>query len=738
MSMLRSIIGVFLGMSLLVSTGYGQDHFLFVPNTSSSLNIDGRLDESIWKSACSTVDFQMNYPCDTLLAQSKTEVRVISDHQYLYIGAICRDEHHGAYVVQSLKRDFSFEVNDAFAVFIDAFSDGTSGLNFAVNPYGAQRDGIIPNGGAKGVEDSWDGLWYAETFRNQMEGYWSVEMAIPFKSLRFNGNEENWRINFARNDLRRNERSTWSPVPLGFEVANMAFSGSLIWEIPPRGSDLNVSMIPYAAGGGQISYEDGEQATNRLSFGLDSKIAISSSMNLDLSINPDFSQVEVDQQQIDLNRFELFFPEKRLFFLENSDLFSGLGNSRVRPLFSRRIGSDGDRPIPIHFGARLSGKIDQNWRLGLMSMQTRPDFVSGQASQNYTVATLQRRILGSSGLTAFLINRQSFDNGEFDKKDFNRVGGLEFDYRSADAKWTGKAFAHLALNPLDHMTNGLAYSAKLRYKNSRLSGFLGVDAVGKNYLTDIGYVPRLYHSDKTATYQVPYIEVRSNGYYRFFMPKSSAIDYLETELRLDYFVDNPSFQFQEHDAQLRLRLRLLNSSELRLTATDHSSKLFFPLLLTGLQQPIPIGRYHNQKISLRYNSSQQKQLFGSFLLSYGGEYNGQRLRSEGALNFRQGAKLVLGATAAIQELQQFPDDYGDATFFLLGSRIELSFSRNLFFTTFLQYNTQRENFNINSRINWRFHPLSDLYIVYTENYLSESLAVKNRALVLKVNYWLDW
>ncbi|MEM1320650.1 MAG: DUF5916 domain-containing protein [Bacteroidota bacterium] len=735
--MLRSIVGICGVIYLLTSSVYSQEQFLFVPSTEETPHLDGQLNEPIWQNACSTIEFAMNYPTDTLMARSQTEVKVISNRQYLYIGAVCHHPTSAQYIVQSLKRDFDFATNDGFAVFIDAFSDGTSGLSFAVNPFGVQRDGIIPNGGVRGVEESWDGLWYVETFRNPGQGYWSVEMAIPYKSLRFSDNQENWRINFARNDQGRNELSVWSPVPLGFDVANMAFSGGLVWERPPRASGLNINLIPYVAAGKSVDRENNNQQDHLLEAGLDGKIALSSSMNLDLTFNPDFSQVEVDQQQIDWQRFELFFPEKRLFFLENSDLFAELGNSRVRPFFSRRIGSAGDRPVPIHFGARLSGKVDQDWRLGLMSMQTRPDPYSSQPSQNYTVMALQRKVLQRSGLTAFFINRQSFEEGEFDTRDFNRVGGLEFDYRSADAKWAGKAFAHYALNPPEQFHNGLAYSGKLRYRNRKMSVFLGMDAVGEDYLTDVGYVPRLYHNAVDSTYQVPYIDLRSNGYYRFFLPQNKRLDYLEAQIRMDYYLDHPSFQFQEHQAELRLRLRLLNASEWELSIRDFTTKVFFPLSLSGLEQVIPVDSYRNQGLRLSYQSAPREQLFGSLRLSYEGAYKGRRLRGEGALNFRAGARFVLGTTAAMQQLRQFPADYGGATFWLLGSRIELSFTRNLFFTTFLQYNTQRQNFNINSRFNWRFHPLSDVFLVYTENYLTEGISVRNRALVLKVSYWLN-
>ncbi|MEM8907288.1 MAG: carbohydrate binding family 9 domain-containing protein, partial [Bacteroidota bacterium] len=233
-----------LGLALKV---VGQNDEVLAHKASSPIRVDGRLSERDWQEGRPISYFQMTYPHDTLQAKSKTIVQVLFDDRFLYIGAICEDQIAGDYVVQSLKRDFDFAVNDAFAVFIDAFSDATNGLGFAVNPYGVQWDGIIANGGNKGVTTTWDGLWYAEVWQHPLETYWSVEMAIPLKTLRFKSSAEHWRINFARNDLKRNELSTFVPIPRGFEVATLNRMAKLVWESPPQKPGPNITLIPYLA-----------------------------------------------------------------------------------------------------------------------------------------------------------------------------------------------------------------------------------------------------------------------------------------------------------------------------------------------------------------------------------------------------------------------------------------------------------------------------------------------------------
>ena len=721
----------------MVNTIYGQVCSISPTEISSTINLDGVLDESNWATAQTATNFHMHYPYDSLQASSQTEVKMVFDKNNLYIGAICKNKKPTDYIIQSLKRDFDFRENEAFVVFLDLFNDATGGMTFGVNPKGVQRDGIIPRGGTKGVQLNWDGKWLAEVYQSPDKTYWSVEMAIPLKTLRFSNNNFTWGINFARNDLSNNEVSTWSPVTRGFEVATLAQAGKINWQVLPKPQSSKITIVPYSAVTSEKLYEAQTDPTLKSKIGLDAKVALTSSLNLDFTINPDFSQVEVDQQVIDLNRFELFFPEKRLLFLENSDLFSGLGNSRVRPYFSRRIGSAGSDPVSIHFGARLSGKVNKNLQIGLMTVQTDAVEGLGQNGQNYSIAAIQQSIMGGSSFTAFISNRQSTNEFYLNHDSYNRIGGVEFDYRSKNSLWSGKAFLHYSfVNNLDN--NGFTYSGKMRYKTKEASLFLGIDGVGENYITEMGYVPRLWHEYNDSTFRIPYNQIRSNGYYRFFSKnKTSKIDFWSLRLDANIFTNQKDFAYQEHEVGLSFILRFLNSSELIVKAIHFSPKLFFPFTLNGLESPFYVGNYPNHRFSLNYHSGKLKRFYWDSYIGFGGEYMGNRFDFRGEMNYRFEHFITGGLTFSQQNLSGFPAVFGDAAFTLVGSKFEISFNRNLFFTTFLQYNTQSDNFNINSRFNWRFKPMSDLYLVYTENYRADNLAVKDRALVLKLNYWLD-
>ena len=716
---------------MLIAQGPG----IAISKSQFNIKVDGQLTESDWWNKPLAKDFVMNFPQDSILAESKTEVWMTYNDKYLYIAAKCYDELKGDYIVQSLKRDFDFQNNDAFGVYLDPFQNANSGYGFIVNPYGVQLDGIVGRGGTFGLTTSWDGLWHAEVYRSPEERFWSVEIAIPLKTLRFNENIGDWKINFSRNDLKRNETSTWYPVPRGFDVATQSCMGDLKMNEFNYLPGNNMAIVPYSAMKITKEYTDPESVTEVApSVGVDAKIEVSPSLNLDLTINPDFSQVEVDEQILNLNRFELFYPERRLFFLENSNQFSGLGNSRVRPFFSRRIGGVGDEPVSIIFGARLSGNINKTLKVGLMNIQTASKKELDIESQNYTVASLQQEVLPGFNIGAFVTNRQAFSDFTFGGPDFNRVGGVEADYISPDSRTTLKGFVHYSRTH-EKYDNAAAYSFKGRYRTSVYSIFAGFDAIGQNYMTDIGYVPRLFQEYVDTTLRVPFIHYRTNGYYRFYM-KKGPINFISPKLNFDYYTDNEG-NFQEHVFKMSLITKFNNRSELEMNWSEFTSNLLFPLHLTGLEIPFQAGRYQNQQFGIEFRTNKTRSLYGEMTFEYGGQYLGKSIKLLSELNYRFDKLMILGLNWDQRYLMDYPTEFGDAKFTLLGSKVEFSFTKSLFFSTFLQYNTQKENFNINSRLNWRFRPLSDLFLVYTENYTTSDLSVKDKTLVLKFSYWFN-
>jgi len=315
--------------------------------------------------------FRIFLPIPLPVRQAK-KFRVAYDEKFLYIAAkILKSVKDQPFTTPSLKRDFRGEAFDAFVVSIDPFMDRMNGFSFGINPFGVQREGLVVNGGLVG-EDlslSWDNKWFSEA--KIEEEYWTTEMAIPLNTIRYKNKSDRWLINFYKLDSYNAERSSWSRIPNQFSPISLAYSKPLTFETPIEKKGLNMSLIPYISPGSFRKAQSGGNTFNTsssLMLGGDAKIGIGSSLNLDLTVNPDFSQVEVDNQVTNLDRFEILFPEKRQFFLENADLFANFGMDGLRPFFSRRIGVTRDQSTgqniqnKIDAGFRLSGKLNNNYK----------------------------------------------------------------------------------------------------------------------------------------------------------------------------------------------------------------------------------------------------------------------------------------------------------------------------------------------------------------------------------------
>ena len=308
------LLFLLISTSTLFAQKKNENFKMHIKQSTGAIKIDGVLDENAWFQAAAVSDFMMCNPFDSLCAQVRTDVKMTYDDKYIYISAECFLKEPGAFVVESMKRDFSFGVNDNFLVFIDTFEDKTTGFAFGANAAGAQWDGQMSEGSK--VNLNWDNKWESAT--TYKRDSWIFEAAIPFKSIRYKGNVSRWGINFSRYDLKAKEKSAWAPVPRQFPTASLAYAGVLVWDTPPPTPKKNISLIPYVLSGVTANYETKDPTSMRNQIGGDIKVAINSGLNLDMTLNPDFSQVDVDRQQTNLDRFELFYPEKRQFFIENS------------------------------------------------------------------------------------------------------------------------------------------------------------------------------------------------------------------------------------------------------------------------------------------------------------------------------------------------------------------------------------------------------------------------------------
>ncbi|MCG8322883.1 MAG: carbohydrate binding family 9 domain-containing protein [Cytophagales bacterium] len=692
------------------------------------IKVDGLTDEPAWQQVEAVSGFYQNFPTDSLPAIAKTEVKMMFDDDFLYISAVCYNEGRD-YIVASLKRDYEFSTTESFNLYVDTYNDLTNGFTFGISPLGVQREGLFSE--REQVATDWDNKWYSGV--TNYPDKWIVEMAIPFKTLRYNKDNRQWNINFLRYSLKHNERSTWVRVPQQFRPNNILYSGKMIWEDLPPKPGANVSVIPYLSGATARDFEEGEPTDYTFEAGFDAKIGVTPALNLDLTFNPDFSQVEVDEQVTNLDRFEIFFPERRQFFLENSDLFALAGFPGARPFFSRRIGiakdtSGNNVQTPILYGARLSGKLDRNWRIGLMNMQTQKDDDLDIIGQNYTVATVQRTVFAGSNLSAILVNRQSVN---YKKKDeasetsrYNRVWGFEYNFATGNNKWEGEAFYHRSENP-GRDTENFAHGAFLGYNTRNLGVFWFHNLVGENYNAEVGFVPRTGFARGELSISP------------VFYPTNGVINTIETEIGAEYTTDT-DFNVLDQEFYASVEISYANTSEFNAGVERNTVTLqdpFDPTNSDGLELPAG-SEYTWDRFGIGYASDQRKLFNYSLFTAYGGFYNGNLLEVEAELNYRYQPYGNLALAVTYNNIA-LPKPFEDTDFFLIGPRIDLTFTDQLFLTTFIQFNEQNDNLNINTRFQWRFKPVSDLFIVYTDNYLPQNLKVKNRALVLKLSYWLN-
>ncbi len=700
------------------TNGINRDKYqIKISETSDEITIDGLLNEPAWQTADKANHFQRVQPTDTGFAIAQTEVRLTYSPTTLYVGIVCLDPTPGKRPVESLRRDFSFNKNDNFIVFIDTYNDQTNGFAFGISSAGAQWDGVQANGGTVNLD--WDIKW-----RSAVKNYddkWVAEFAIPFRSMRYHGGAKDWGINFSRLDLKTNEKSSWAPMPRQFATASLAFTGSLIWDKPLPSSGPRFSLIPYVSAKTTQNKEAGEGFKNKVNAGVDAKVILSTSMNLDLTVNPDYSQVEVDMQQTNLDRFELFFPEKRQFYLENSDLFANLGTDNVRPFFSRRIGLNS----PVQAGARLSGKIGNDWRIGVMDLQTGSKNII--PAGNFTVAALQRKVFKRSNISAFMVNKQitsSNTDVSYTGYSYNRVAGVEFNLASADNKWLGKTFYHQSFYP-GASGNASAASANLTYATQYLSATLNQSWVGTDYLAEVGYIRRK-----------GYYEINPMFQFKFF-PSSSKINWHGPGLKLDMFFD-PTLLATDRDAQLFYQVEWVDRSTLKVDVKDTYVRLQFPFDPTNTSGvPLAAGEeFEWQEVGASFTSDIRKTFNFQLSSRYGGFYNGTRTTVSGELFYRVQPYGSLAIVSAFNSIKM-PVPYNSANFLLIGPRLDFTFTNKLFFTSLLQYNNQIDNTNLNLRFQWRFAPVSDLFIVYTENSFPGDHKIKNRGLVLKISYWFN-
>ncbi len=713
-----------------------EKYRISIKKAIDKIKVDGKLNEQSWKEADITQDFLNKWPTDIGKPPLQTQVQLTYDDTYIYIGAKCIEENPN-HIIQTLKRDDQIWGSDGLAIMLDPVNQQTNGFVFFTNPLGVQTEGLVTgNSNDEGMSRDWDNKWFVETTQEE-NGTWYVEMAIPFKTLRYDASLTEWGINFLRCDVGNNIYSTWAYIPLQLNGTDLGYMGSLVWDNPPKKTNSNFSIIPYVTADVTQDYEDSDGSpVLGYAAGLDAKVAITSSLNLDLTVNPDFSQIEVDQQQTNLTRFNLFFPERRTFFLENSDIFSDFGSPILRPFFSRRIGLDDDgNAIPILFGARLSGNATEGLRIGAMSVQTNETETT--AGQNYSVASFQQRLLKRSSFSGMVINRQAFTNGNFDQNDYTRNVSTEFNYSNQSGSFGAWINYHGSFTPEKYKKNYYG-STGLFFNNRKWNILLDIATTGDDYIADAGFVMRLDNHDaaRDTSIRIGFSHIYNNVSYSIFPKKEdSPINFMKIQME-NFATWLLNGENNLLNSELSMMFFFKNTQWLKVGTTITSEKLPFEINFTSDDYDnIPAGWYNYKNANFFYMSNRRKRFNFELRGSYGDFYNGTLTNFGGSLNYRKqpwgNFKLDFE-----RNILKFPDNYGAAQLWLVGPRIGINFSKNIFWTTFIQYNTQSENFNINSRLQWRYSPMSDLFFVYTDNYETVNFGPKSRAFVVKFNYWL--
>ncbi len=714
-----------------------QAHYqIQLQQAETEIKVDGDLSDLAWTKAAMASNFWLQAPTDGTRSPARTEVRILRDQHALYVGVTCFDSL-GTAIVQSLKRDAQFWASDAFVLLLDPANQASNAYLFGVNAAGVQTDGLL-SAVQFGDDFTWDNRWSAEVRR--YSDRWTAEMAIPLSTLRFSAQRTDWGINFIRRDASAGHTDTWTNVPLQYPCTDLGCTGKLLFDTPPSAVKGRFNLIPYVGG---IVSKDLEAGNEKPIFspqaGIDAKLGIGPALNLDLTLNPDFSQVETDEQVINLTRFDVLLPEKRTFFLENADIFDNFSNRFVSPFVSRRIGLDAEgNRVPISFGARLSGNLNAGTRIGLMTMQTRssPD---GTPGQNYSALAFNQRIFGRTSINAYYLNRQAFDKNEALRGDYGRNAGAELAFTSEDGAWAAWANWHQSFQPGPSSKSGWG-STGLSFSSKNFNIVANALTMGKNYHSDMGFENRIENYDAAldSVIRLGYHTFYTEGDVDFFSKnENSLLNYTALNFASNVVL-NTDGSANEQTHALGIELNFRNTSKLR-----------FDLEKTWAEVPVsfkfeegdpencpalPAGKYQYAAPILQWESDSRRRLGITLEATAGNFYNGQKQGAAIELRYRAQPWGVFRLKTEYNHLD-FPAPYCDAVLFAITPRVEIFFNRNLNWTTFVQYNTQADNFNINCRLQWRFRPMSDLFLVYTENNAVKQWGLKNRAVSLKVNYW---
>ncbi|HEY5618073.1 MAG TPA: DUF5916 domain-containing protein [Vicinamibacterales bacterium] len=674
--------------------------------------IDGRVDDTIWSTAQPFSAFIQQEPNEGEPTTERTEIRLLLDRQNLYIAVVCSDSEPDNLVVTESRRDADLDESDSIQILLDTFNDGQNAFVFGTNPFGIEYDGQVMaegqtgqgGGGRGGFNVNWDADWTVRTQRT--ERGWEAEFAIPLKTLRYNpGQERTWGINAMRNIRRKNEQVFLSAVPRGYNLHRVSVAGKLQGLSLPVRRELR--LLPYLSG---AVNDDKTLRTDTVrrsgDVGLDVKWGVRADLTLDLTVNTDFAQVEADEQQVNLTRFPLFFPEKRPFFLENAQLFQLGQPQNVDLFFSRRIGlSASGEPIDIVAGGRLSGKLG-GYNVALLNMQTDAALNdrSGETlapANNFTVVRIQREV-GRSNFGAMFVGRQGVGS-RAPADDYNRAYGLDLGWQ---ATTNGRVSAFLARteSPRSKGASDYAGRAAYAYANQLWSGRIGYAQVGERFNPEVGFLRRRGYRQLESGYNLSY-QPKQWPWIRRIQPHTNFSVYTNFQNQLE------SSQGHWHffDIQTRTGARFGYLFE---TGQDRPRVPFAVYQdVTGRRVVIPAGEYAWTRGVFEGHTNLSAPVSAMLWHRVGSYYNGDYHGWQFVLGLRAGARLL-------SEIGWNRDDItlpgGTFRNDLMPVKVSYAFTSLASLQGLIQYNKQASTISSNVRLALLNRSGTGFFLVYND------------------------
>ena len=679
--------------------------------------------DQAWQGASAMRNFSQVKPVEGAPASEKTEVFIGYSKDTLYIGAICYDDYPEGVIVTDSRRDGDLDDTDSFQVILDSFRDQQNGFVFGTNPAGIEYDGQVTRGGSGSFGAgggafnlNWDTSWEVRTKISDIG--WSLEMAIPFKSLRYGAEDvQTWGVNIQRNIRRNNEVVYWAPLGRQYNLHRISDAGTIEGIRVP--AQRNLKLTPYGlasreTGGGLASDSDYE-------IGFDVKYSVTPSLTLDVTYNTDFAQVEVDELQVNLDRFSIFLPEQRPFFLENADQFSVGVSQSVELFFSRRIGiGAGGIPIPIDGGVRLSGKVGDKTNVGFLQMRSQK--VAGVAPENdYTVARVSQEFENRSSLGAIFINRQGDGSiiGEKDD-DYNRTyaldGSLGIGKNGAISGFLAKTRTP-GLDGRDH-----AFRISGEHSSEKWVSRINFTKVGANFNPEVGFLSRRDYRklDMFALRRyrpkdwMGLHEIRPHIFYSTY--RNSDDFHVSSFLHIDNHWEWES-SFEMHTGMNFIHEGVLEPFE----------------IVDGVE--VPAGNYDDHEVVLIMITDQSAPLSAEIETRVGGIFGGDRVAFEPTLKYRIGETFSSELSWNHNDIDLGPGK--DFTVDVARLRLSYSFTPKISLQALVQYDRRDDLLATNLRFAWLVSANTGFYLVYNEVDDSNLLASPRREFILKYSYMFD-